>query len=337
MRCPALCLLSGILTPVTLVAAVAAAEPGKRLNTPKLDHATQLGWLRARIVSGRVVFGAARLGTLPGDKEDGDAERLNIRVSGREITARYELSSAAEELLVEVRGRDELHLRRSPKSDAGPLPVDLSQPAEGPLRLSVGPEAEKKTYEAASLWHLFLAQPEVCHQQLSPLLNVLNRRWDLSRVGAEVEAALVRAAAEGDLPDPQRWAELVEQLADDQFSRRQAADRQLRGLGRVVSTYLERLDANQLDAEQHYRVRRILISLAPGTEDDAPPQIAAWLAGDPTVWLSMLAREDESTRRLAVARLEALLDKSIDFDPAAEPEARQAQIERLRARLSDRR
>jgi hypothetical protein len=338
MKCPYRRLLSVILTVLTSVVAARAAQPGRPAETPKLNHATQLGWLRARIISGRVVFAATRLGTMnDAAKQDGREERLSIRVVSREITASYEMSSEDEALLLDVKGRSELHVRWSPKGDAGPLAVDFRQPPKDPLRLSVGSQAEVRTYEAASLWHLFLAQPEACHKHLAPLLSVLNRQWDISRTAAEVEAALVRAAAEGDLPDPRRWAELVEQLADDKFSRREAADRELRDLGRVVFTYLRQLDASQLDAEQHYRVRRILISLSASWDDDTPQQIAAWLAGDPTVWLSMLSRESESTRRLAAERLEALLGEPIEFDPAAEAQQREAQIERLHARLSERR
>ena len=331
-------LLSSILTVLALVIAARAAEPEKAPQTPKLNQAVQLGWLRARIVSGRIVFAATRLGTRNDEaKADGREERVSVRVATREITANYEMATAEEELVFHVKGQSEIRMRRGPKGGFSLVPVDFHQPAEGPLRMSVGSNEQQKTYEAASLWHLFLAQPDACHKHLAPLLNVLNGRWELSRVAREVEAALVGAAAEGSLPDPRRWAELVEQLADERFSRREAADRELRSLGRVVFTYLRDLDASQLDAEQHYRVRRILISLSAGTDDDTPPQIAAWLAGDPTVWLSMLSREEESTRRLAGERLEALLGKPIEFDPTAEPDVRQAQIERLRARLSEQR
>jgi hypothetical protein len=147
----------------------------------------------------------------------------------------------------------------------------------------------------------------------------------------------VRAAAEGDLPDPGRWAVLVEQLGDERFSRREAADRELRSLGRVVSIYLQQLDASQLDAEQHYRVRRILMALSARTDNDTPPEVAQWLAGDPVVWLAMLSRDDEPTRRLAAERLKALLDGPIAFDPAADAATRQGQIDELRLRISGRR
>ncbi len=337
MTSPCRWLHSAILTALALAAA-GAPEPGKLPETPRLNQAVQLGWLRARIVSGRIVFAATRLGTMnDGAKGDETEERLSVRIASREITANYQMSTGDEELLLEVQGQEELRMRRGPKGDFGLVPVDFRQPAEGPLRLSVGSNEQEETYQAPGLWHLFLARPEACQEHLAPLLNVLNRQWDLGRTAAEVEAALVRAAADGNLPDPRRWAELVGQLADERFSRREAADRELRSLGRVVYTYLRELDADELDAEQHYRVRRIVISLSKSMDDDTPPQIAAWLAGDPTVWLAMLSREDESTRRLAGERLEALLGEPIEFDPAAEAAARQAQIERLRARLSQHR
>ena len=151
-----------------------------------------------------------------------------------------------------------------------------------------------------------------------------------------MEAALREAAAEGNLPDPQRWAALVEQLGDERYSRRAAADRELRAMGRVVFTYLQGLDRDRLDAEQHYRVRRIVMSLAANMNNDLPPEIARWLAGDPVVWLALLSRDDESTRRLAAERLEALLGEPISFDPAADPATRTEQIERLRQEVEGR-
>jgi len=320
---------------VSLVAA-AAEEPPKPPETPKLAEAVRRGWIRARIVSGRIAVGGTRLGTLIDSADrDGRSERVGIRIAGKNLTISYHMSTADEEFSVQATGDGQLHVRRAPKRDSTLLPVDFRQSADEPLRLALGPKDEQRVYQAASLWHLFITQPEACRNHLAPLLQVLDKRWDLTKTAQEVESALLRAAAEGNLPDPGRWAALVEQLGDERFARREAADRELRALGRVVFTYLRGLDRGQLDAEQHYRVRRIIETLSDSMENDTPSQIASWLAGDPVIWLALLSRSEESSRRLAAERLEALLGEPVRFDPAADPKTRADQIDEIRSLVPD--
>ena len=331
-----LALAAGV-TGLAFAGAVPAEELPKPPSTPKLADAVERGWLRAGIVSGRIVLNGNRMVNLNDRLEPGGSgERLSIRNAGDGLRVDYELPTAEEQVVIQVTGESQFLARRSPKGDSSLDPVEFRQPAEGPLWLTVGPKEQSRTCQAASLWHLFLVEPETCREHLAPLLGVLNHEWDLSKTAREVETALVRAAVEAEAPDPRRWAALVEQLGDPRFSRREAADRELRALGRVLLTYLEQLDPSRLDAEQHYRVRRILMTLAAGTENDTPSQIAAWLAGDPVTWWAMLSRDDESTRRLAAERLQSLLGEPILFDPAADATARAAQIEALRSRLTNR-
>jgi hypothetical protein len=317
----------------------AAVEPRvKPPDTPKLTEAARRGWLRARIVSGRIAASATRLGTMNDAAKTGQREeQVSIRATGRELTVRYECSDPDEKLLIEIKSPEEIRIRRTPEGDSRLVPAEFRQTEKGPLELTVGPAEGEQVYQAATLWHLLIVHPKVCREHLLPLLHVLDEQWNLGETAREVEAALVQAVAEGDLPDPRRWAELVKQLGDERFSRREAADRELRALGRVVYTYLEQLDPSRLDAEQHYRVRRIVMSLAAGMENDTPQEIASWLAGDPAVWLALLARDDEATRRLAAERLGALLGGPIDFDPAADPETRAKQIDGLRPRVESKR
>jgi hypothetical protein len=95
---------------------------------------------------------------------------------------------------------------------------------------------------------------------------------------------------------------------------------------------LQNLDRAQLDAEQSSRVRTLVESLSVGYEDSTD-RIAIWLAGDEQVWLSLLAREDVTRRRVAAGQLSLLLEEPIEFDPDALDAQRKLQIERLRVRL----
>ena len=326
--------VGAIVMGLALLAQVVAEEPPKPPDTPELANAVRRGWVRARIISGRIYFTGARLGNMPDPGKSGDRdERLSITMAGRELHINYRMSTSDEELLIEVIGGGQVHICRTPKGDSSLVPVDFRQAEDEPLCLSLGSPGQERVCRAPSLWHLLVMEPEASRQHLLPLLALLNPQPDLDRTAQQAEAALVRGAAQRELPDPQRWSALVEQLGDERFSRREAADRQLRALGRVVLTYLERLDPSRLDAEQHYRVRRIIKQLSSGVGDDSPLEIADWLAGDPAVWFALLSRDDESTRRSAAERLEAFLGRALPFDPSADATTRSEQIERLRGRI----
>ena len=314
-----------------LAAPVAAQQP---VEMPRLLDPGRMGPMQFRILSGRVTMGGPRFGPYStATSSGGRSERITVGMNNNEPTLSYESTSPGERLSIEVSGGGRLQIRRTPRGTSTFAAVDFEQIPNEPVSLTLGPKEKQRVYRASSLWHLLIAEREVCRQHLIPLLKILHRDWDLAKTAEEMEAALVSAAVANELPDRQRWAALVEQLGDSRFSQREAADRQLRQVGRAVVAYLRQLDSSQLDAEQRYRIRRIILSLS-GTEDlQSPEQAAAWLSGDPAVWLALLSRDDLSVRRLAAARLAALLGKPIQFDPAADAPTRQQQIEKLRTRI----
>ena len=305
-------------------------------ETPTLTNAARAGWFQFSIASGRITVSGSRginVTTTSGGTDRRD--RLSVRIGGGDPIVDYELIAEDQEITIVMSSRNRLTIERKPKSPSKTTAVLFEQPAQGPVVLRVGRE-QQAVYQMPSLWHLLVAEPVVCRQNLLPLLRLLNREWDLEKTTAEIESALIAMAGDQNLPDKRRWAEWVEQLGDARYSKREAADRQLREAGRVVITFLQQLDPSRLDAEQQFRVRRIVSSLSDNEGNDSADQIAAWLAGDPGVWLALLSREDLSIRRIAAKHLEALLGGAIGFDPAADPPTRKAQLEQLRARIATR-
>ena len=73
---------------------------------------------------------------------------------------------------------------------------------------------------------------------------------------------------------------------------------------------LEQLDDAQLDAEQQFRVRRIIASFRARIVADVPDQIAAKLFLDPLIWLALLDRPEKATRAAAAKQLAALLERT---------------------------
>ena len=314
-------------------------EAGEPPETPALSEAIRTAWLRTNIVSGRIAVGSSRSGaTAAKSDSEGRRERLDIQCStGGYPVVHYEMSNSDEELWLDISGGTEIRVRRVPSKDSALEPIEFVQSADEPLLLIVGTGRRSVTYRAPSVWHLTVVHPQLCRERLIPTLKIFCRYWNLSLVADDVQEALLEGARTWEMPDRHRWDQLVEQLGDSRFSRREAADRQLRGTGRIVLWYLEQLKPAELDAEQHYRLRRIITALSgdPAVDFDTPERIGAWLAGDPEVWLSMLDREDAATRRAALVWFEALLGQPVLFDPAAQATIRQAQLQRIRAEMTD--
>ena len=302
--------------------------------TPTLTQATRNGWLRFQIVSGRIALASSRYGNISSNSSSsGKTEKLSIRFSNAGLSMTYEHSTSKEQFSVEITSGNRISIRRSGKEDSTIVPVQFTQALDEPIVLALGPDGKQQVYRAPTLWHLLIAQPDECRRHLVPLLELMRPDWKLAHTAAAMETALLRSASVGQLPDRQRWDRLVAQLADQRFAKRQAADRQLRAAGPIVLDYLRRLDFGRLEAEQQFRVRRIIASLSRQAGDDTPEQFTPRLVADPEIWLALLSRREESARRLAARQLEAILGRPIGFDPTAGPAVQKGQIEKLRARI----
>lgn len=324
----------GVLPALLCSAAAMAQAPSP---TPALTQFIRNGWLRFQVNAGRVVMEGSRFGNSSSSSTSGaHTEKLTLRLSNGQRSVSYELSTPEEEVSFEIASADQLSIRRSGKPDSSVVPLQFTQVPGEPISLIVGRDPQQQLYRAATLWHLLITQPDECRQHLVPLLEILRPDWKLAETTAAMETKLLQAASVGRTSDRQRWAALVAQLADERFSKREAADRELRAAGRIVLSYLRGLDDNRLDAEQQYRIRRIIRSLSRQTGDDTAEGFAPQLVEDPEVWLALLSRQEEATRRLAARQLAAILEGPIRFDPAADAATRKAQIEQLRARIQGR-
>ncbi len=321
-----------VASAVLLWTAPALAAPPTEI--PILTQMAHNGYLKFQISSGRISVGGRRFGNINTSSTSGSrTEKLSIRVSNDQPLLNYVRSTAKEDFSIEVVYGGKLRIRRQGKEDSTIVRLDFSQAPGEPTSLTLGPQGQEQIYRARGLWHLLITRRQPCREHLIPILQLLHPQWRLAESADAVEAELLRMAAAGETPDRQQWAALVAQLADDRFARREAADRQLRLAGQAVLSYLQQIDFSQLEAEQQFRIRRIIRSLSQQTAGDVPEAVAQRLIADRNVWLALLSRSAESTRRQAAARLEAMLGEPIAFDPAAEEATRETQIERLRVRL----
>jgi hypothetical protein len=68
-------------------------------------------------------------------------------------------------------------------------------------------------------------------------------------------------------------------------------------------------------------------------DEDTAENAVMWLAGDPQVWYTLLGREELVKRKVAKEQLERLLAEPVEFDPAADMETRQEQLEAVREQI----
>ncbi len=223
---------------------------------------------------------------------------------------------------------------QSAKANHGCPIIDFVQTPREKSILTVESEGERQIFAADTLWHLFILYPEQARKHLAPLLQPLLPNMKLAETADAVEKALLRNAGNSLIFDRSNWNRWVAELGDENFARREAADRALRGANPALLVYLQKLDFERLDAEQQFRIRRIIETFSAKINNDTPEQAASWLSGDPAIWLAFLGRPDVSVRRIAAKQLATILEEPIPIDPEADPVSQKAQFDRLRASRS---
>jgi len=306
-------------------------------QVPKMSAALagQLRLIEARVVAGRIVAVSSNVGQnmSSSSTSNGRRERLSIKLTEAGPTVSYEMATAGEQLGFEIVAGDRVTLRRQYRIDQGTATIEFYQIPGRPIVVLTGPSEASVKIEAASLWHLFLAEPELCRQQIVPLMDLIRPDWKVAAMANDIEDQLIRASKAPVVTDQGAWERWVAELAASRYSQRQTADRRLRESGPKVLSFLQRIDRSRLDTEQSRRVRDIIRSIAGSEEEDTPERVPLWLADDPRAWYALLARDDAVKRKMAAEQLARLLKGPIDFDPNAPAATRLAKRAALAKRI----
>ena len=328
-----------LILPAALLISAAFAESAAAQGVVQLNPQLQnnLRYLQIGISTGRVKASSSYSGrNFSSTSQTNDRqESLRVDMNGTAPSIDYQLTSKTQRLSVELSGGAHLKIRRSPVGGGGGRAFLLDQPAEGKIVVTLGEPVEKR-YEAASIWQLFIAEPELAQTELEPLLRLLRPGWPLITQAKAVEEALYKQVDALGKFDRDTWAKLVDQLGSAQYVEREDADRKLRELGRSVVPYLKNLNPQRLDAEQMFRIRGISRRFDSHDNDEQPETAAAWLAADPEVWYALARRATPAQRPLVRTQLERILGESIALDAEADGEKLAAQLKTIRD-LLDRR
>jgi hypothetical protein len=297
--------------------------------------AGQLRMVQLRVMSGRVSAGGppSQQSLTSNYMGNQRREQLTLDLGGGRPSVNYERSAPNERLTYLIEDGNEVTIQLVPQSTNDHATVVFVQPSEGALRLTVTTGNHMKTVYAASLWHLLIFEPRLCQEYLLPLLEIVRPDWQLGQQAYEIENALCADQPARPVVDQSAWEKNLRQLTSDRFIERERAEQQLLGYGPVVLPFLRGQVVTTLDAEQAFRVRRVLRGLAKDADEDTTDRVVPWLTGDPRVWYALLTRDNVRVRSIAAGQLKKLLDAEFTFDPAAQPDQRRMEIERLHERF----
>lgn len=327
--------LAALLIAARLAAPAAAQAPVTREMHASLSG--QLRMVQLRVMSGRIsATGPVSHQNLTSNYMGNQRrERLSVDFAGGTPNITYERSTAAETLMWVVERGHQVTVQLTPRSTTDHATINFHQPSDGPLTLDVTTGERSVQYRAPTLWQLLLYEPEVCELYLLPLLNVLRPGWRLAEQAQEIEAALCRADSGRALADHGQWQRFVKLLADDRYVARERAEQQLVALGPVILPYLRGREQTSLDAEQAFRIRRIIRTLSADGDEDSPERVLFTLVADARVWYALLGRADVEVRRVASDRLGQILGNAIDFHADAASEQRVHELETLAERYPE--
>jgi hypothetical protein len=294
---------SSFMVALSVLLLLACATQASAQHATRGTLLCRAGGVPCDVVMGRIALSSRH--SLPPRSVscEGEQGRETLCIQARDGTSvvRYETVSPQERLTIDLTS-SEVRITRMDTSTN--TVVRFLQPARGPLRLEICAGDQSRKWESPSLWHLWLAEPELCEEYLQPLLTPLRADWQLAEMAGRIRVALLQQA-EGALPAKAELDALVEQLAAPTFSARQAAQRQLRAHGVSILGYLNQLPLTSLDAEQRQRLNDIRESFAHNSPD-SPQRVAAWLISDRLLWKTLATDSDQTLRRLAAQQIERL-------------------------------
>lgn len=244
----------------------------------------------------------------------------------------YENRNNPLQVAISIDGDGQATFEREGKTNSPYTRVRLEQRPGQPLRLTLASASKEQTLVAPMLWHFLLAEPEIGARDLVPMFQILRPEWNLMREAEQLRAALLEHGATSDPAAAQQYQRWVDELASGRFATRRQAERHLAEAGQPAALYLEMLDERTLDAEQRYRVGRLLSRQLAREAGDTPQRLAYRMAGDVETWLAIMQGGPLEERRSASEILAQLVAAPLAFDPTAPPEERREQIAAIRAK-----
>ena len=202
--------------------------------------AGQLRLFQLRVVSGRICATGPNSHQNLTSNYMGNSrrERLSIDLADGLPTVTYEQSAPEGKISVEIVRGDKIVIQQVPRSTGDHPTVIFVQPPEGAMRLTVAFGEQSKTYDASTIWHLLLMEPEVCRDYLVPLLQIMRPNWQLAQQSEQLEQLLCRGEIARAAINLGAWQTSVAALASPRYVDRERAQQRLLAEGPIVLPFL---------------------------------------------------------------------------------------------------
>jgi hypothetical protein len=298
---------------LVLIPSFATAQPPAKKTELLEPFIVRMSWISFDVINGRIGSRYIRRmqnrslslhhATLDAD------EHAVVRTRGREFSLKYELTSPRQSLQLQydMSGVFQFDYQRFYSKDelGESYRVNMRQNQERPLEIEITRLNQTRIYQSNQIWLAMFAMSVEDRQCLIEILARLSPRLDLELRFNEVMGRLSRIAVNQRGGDYDTVRTLIKQLDSSTFAERQAADRQLRMIGRPLIGFLDGIDLPTLSTEQRARLGRISQSLiSRGT--DTVEQVVTGLRMNPLTWLVLANRGDPLLRRGALAQIEKL-------------------------------
>jgi hypothetical protein len=305
-------------------------------DLPKESLLQRKGWVQFEIILGRITALNPRhhekTASSGGTKPTEPHELTSMRFENGKVSLNYELLSEVRRVVIHLSDNNEFKIEQIPADDSGLPTVLFTQQSDGNVELTVTQGESQAQLSRPNLWQLLMSHPDMCKKHLLPLIGLVRSNWHLDERAERIKDAMFRVAVSNNRPPVAELNLLVEELADESFRKRSAADTKLRSYGQAVLSFLDKLDMKKLEREQRRRVRSIRQDLI-CDRGDTPERVAMWLIDSGSAWLNLVNHDSFEKRQLATQHLGRIIETPIEFDPAADATKRARQLSELRKLL----
>lgn len=176
---------------------------------------------------------------------------------------------------------------------------ELVQPADSWTTLTV----DEASVSAPTIWHLYLANPELCKKHIPIILSRCKIYLDYEGIGDRILESVMKQSSNPDQLSFLDKATLVQDLGNDNYEVRKKAHEKLISIGPASIALIQSL-SYKLDKEQSFRVKIIKRELGDASLD-YEKRLPTWLVEDAWIW-GHIYLNIESSRPLASIRIKEL-------------------------------
>lgn len=280
---------------------LAPGSAGSQIGEPHAGFLGQAGVVRFQLVQGRICLDSPRhrKGSQSRD-EPGIYESIAVTATRGIPSVHYVCQTAVQHVALSVQNADLLRIDSWLPSTTQRCVIE--QPHSGAISWLIQSGDQATTYQAPSLIHLRLTDPDCFDHHFGYLVQRMLRGQSLDQISIETVRASLDEASTAPTLTLARTHSLIDGLGDERRTVRVHSQNQLIAAGTTILPTLWTIDRSELDAEQNRRLRVIQAAVSTGAPD-RPRTLAKIFVNDADYWTRVQSKLTTDQRKLAAKRL----------------------------------